>query len=82
MIPLSTDDVWPRDEAHRFRLYNLVGGSLVTIAAAGDAGGLGQALVTMHREGELRGRTGVLDVLGGSEGKGVWVINPFEKGAS
>lgn len=79
MIPLTTDDLWPRDEAHRYRVYLLDRGSLDAVAAAGDPGGLGQALVVLHREGDLNGRVGVLDVLGGKNGKGVWVINPYWK---
>jgi len=92
------DDLYPRDEQHRFRLYCLTdcaacdgtgkndenrcpycrgeGKERHVLAAAPDAEGLGVALVTLGREGELEEcAVGVLDVLGEPGAK--WILKPW-----
>lgn len=83
---VASDALWPRDEAHRYRLYCRDHDGLRVLAAAPDAGGLGQAIVTLHADAKAVGRRlndegqiGVLDVLGGTDGRGDWIILPFNE---
>lgn len=89
---MTTDDVYPRDAENRYRIYALLGlGDLVILATAPDAGGVGQAILTLHEDqrnaggtlGDL-GRLGVLDTM--PEGKpsrsGEWIVCPFDRAAS
>jgi hypothetical protein len=70
---VTTDEIWPRDEAHRFRLYALRDGELRVVAAAPSLEGVGAALAGTLGEGDLEplDRVGVLDTTG------PWLVNPF-----
>ncbi len=83
---MKIDDVWPRTPEYRFRLYAFTDDGHEILAAAPDAGGVGQAIITLHEDekeagGRLadRGHIGILDVCpGGKPGRrGEWVLLPF-----
>lgn len=86
-IMLRTDDVWPRNRAHRYRLYLLqyekdspLGEPDISdaqiIAAAPDLTGIGTAFGLLLSEGEVHplDRVGVLDT---DEVEGTWIVNPY-----
>lgn len=82
---LSDDDLWPRDDEHRYRLYARQGTELRVLATSSTAGGIGQAIVTLHEDEKAVGRRladrgviGVLDVMSGGA-RGEWVILPWER---
>ena len=77
MSDLTTDQIWPRNAEHRYRLYAAKGEELRIVAASPDLAGIGGALATALEEHELRDeRVGVMDTFGGS-GPGAWLANPF-----
>lgn len=85
-MTLTTDELWPRTAEFRFRLYARVGDELTVLATAPDAGGLGQAIVALHEDAKragrrlcAEGRVGVMDVLGGKNGRGEWIIPVFDR---
>jgi hypothetical protein len=78
---IPQDDLWPRDAAHRYRIYARRGRELEVLAAAPDAGGVGQAILTLHDDQKQAGRRladlgviGCLDVLTPE-----WVVLPWER---
>lgn len=79
---LTIDDHWPRDAAHRWRIYRLRRGALDVLRATGDLEAVGPAILDCRDQGDL-GRTdgvGVLDVTMGRDEPpqfGEWLINPF-----
>lgn len=86
---MKTDDLWPRDLAHRYRVYTLRGEDLHVICACPEPGGIGNAIVAFHDDQKRVGRTlgdlgrlGVMDVCPNGEPSetGEWVINPFDWG--
>lgn len=86
---IKEDDLWPRDEEHRYRLYARRGRRLDVLAAAPTPQGIGLAIVTLH-EDELavgrrladRGVIGILDVLPDRPGPtGDWIIPPWTRGS-
>jgi len=87
-VVLTTDDLWPRVPAFRYRIYaRRANGELDVLAAAPDAGGIGQAIVTLDNDaGEVggslvdEGSLGVLDVMPGGEpsGTGRWLFKPWQ----
>jgi hypothetical protein len=89
-LEMTTDDLWPRDARHRYRVYALLDGELAVLVATSTPEGVGTALVQLHEDvkeygdGGLDdlGRIGVLDVLpGGREAEeGEWILNPYRKG--
>lgn len=77
---LTTDQIWPRDEAHRYRLYLRAGADDLRIVAAGPSGAsVGDALVKLAAEGEWddTARIGILDTHADPEVSGTWIVNPF-----
>lgn len=83
---IPQDTLYPRDAQHRYRLYARVGTRLTILACAPDPGGIGQALVTLHDDAKAAGsrladsgRIGILDVLGGEDGHGDWVLLPWDR---
>lgn len=84
---MTTDELWPRVPAYRYRLVAVAGDERPRVlAAAPDPGGLGQAIVTLHEDAKASGRSlaeegsiGVLDVFPGGQPRatGEWVINPY-----
>lgn len=86
---IEHDDLWPRDEQHRYRVYGRIGDDLTVLFACPDPGGIGQGIVQLHADAKLcdpprrladHGRIGVLDVLGGENGRGEWIVLPFDRG--
>ena len=77
---LTTDDIWPRDDENRFRLYSLLGSDLEIVASAPDLESIGQAFGALLGEGQFEKdmTIGVLDTDGG-EGfhSGTWLLNPY-----
>jgi biotin operon repressor len=76
---LSSDDISPRTDAERFRVYSVGRGDDKRLEASGpDAESIGLALFTLAREGRLDNRcVGVYDVFGGKHGTGGWLVNPY-----
>jgi hypothetical protein len=80
---IDSDDLWPRDEEHRFRLYGRLGDELTVLAAASSPGGIGEAIIQIdldQREihpnrclGDL-GATGVLDAV-----ERRWIVSPWHR---
>lgn len=94
---IDPDDLWPRDMRHRYRIYAVRGTGThqerEVIAAAADAGGIGQALVTLNEEQKALGRgrrlydlgrIGVLDVMpdGLPSPAGEWIVLPWDRGGA
>ena len=78
--PHRYDEICPPGYGRfRFRIYRLRGGVLQLLGAAETAGGFGQALYEMNREGEFIAddTTGVLDT---ACNPGDWVVHPFALG--
>lgn len=80
------DAIYPRDREHRYRVYTVNDNELEVIACAETAGGVGQALVTIHEDMKEQGMRladlgciGVLDVLGGDPPTGEWIVLPWQK---
>lgn len=80
---IDHEDLWPRDEEHRYRIYAVRGDvqEMEVIAATSTPGGVGLALVTLHKELKLvgsrlsdLGQIGVLDVI-----ERDWIILPFPR---
>lgn len=74
------DEHVPRGEGdHRFRIYRVRAGELELVATATDGPSMGDALVTLHSEGEWIGddSVGVLDTL---VDPGHWIVNPWTLG--
>lgn len=85
---LDVDVLYPRDAAHRYRIYGRVGDRLDVLAATDSAGGIGEALVQIHADQKEVGRRladlgtiGVLDVLPDGPGhpNGEWIVLPWER---
>src|SRR3990172_6338070 len=77
---LPWEDVAPRDERNRFRIYRVKdGGEPELVATAATPGAVGLALVTLGREGEFDDQAvGVLDALADPEkATGSWVLTPW-----
>lgn len=89
---MKPDELWPRVPEYRYRVYAVRSGGrtsraleeMEVLAAAPDAGGLGQAILTLHEDEKAagrklsdRGRIGVLDVLAGP--KGEWIVLPWDR---
>lgn len=94
IFTLDHDDLWPRDAAHRYRIYAVRGprdGDLEVLAATDSAGGIGEAIVALNEDEKERsprrrlydrGRIGVLDTMPGGKpsAKGEWIILPWDRG--
>lgn len=87
---IEDDVLWPRDPDHRYRLYAIRGREREVLAAAPDAGGIGQMLVTLNDDEKAlgkgrrlydRGRLGILDVLpdGNPSPAGEWIVLPWDR---
>lgn len=91
-MEITNDDLWPRVPEYRYRLVAVSGqDEMSVLAAAPDAGGLGEAIVQLHEDARETnpdarmydaGRIGVLDVMPDGEVSptGEWVILPWPKG--
>lgn len=75
---ISTDDLWPRDAAHRYRLYELRGGKLHVLAASATPEGAGIAAGRLAEEEGPLGPLGILDVRPGKS-TGRWLANPHPR---
>ena len=78
---LAWEDVAPRDEYNRYRIYcRAHDGTLTLIATCATAEAVGVAIVTLGREGEFDDcAAGVLDTMGETGQK--WVLRPWEASA-
>lgn len=85
---IDTDDLWPRDHRHRYRLYARTGADLRVLASSPTAGGVGVALIQLHDDAKAAGQRladdgqiGVLDVMpdGKPSPRGEWVVLPFNR---
>jgi hypothetical protein len=77
---VTTDEMWPRDEEHRFRLYAARGEVLRIVAASPDLEGVGSAFARLVAEEEFEAEdsVGVMDSLAHPvERRGTWLVNPF-----
>jgi hypothetical protein len=81
---LTTDDIWPRDDENRFRLYTLLGSDLEIVASAPDLESIGVAFGMLLGEGQFEkdSTIGVLDTGEGPAGRkpfhrGTWLLNPY-----
>jgi len=77
---LPWEDVAPRDERNRFRIYRVKdGGEPELVATAATPEAVGVALVTLGREGEFEDHAvGLLDALADPEkATGSWVLTPW-----
>lgn len=89
---MNMDDLWPRDDEHRYRLYVVRGDEHDVLAASPTMEGIGLAIRTIHddcKEAGLRfadlGIPGILDTLGRADGdyyttSGEWLILPWIRG--
>lgn len=82
---IEIDDIYPRDAAHRYRLYAVVGDERKVLAAGPEPGVM---IVTLHedarRDGRRlcdEGRIGILDVFpdGKPSPRGEWLIQPWDR---
>ena len=80
-VPFTVEELDPRDERNRYRIYRLRKGELELLATTATSGGVGLAVVTLADEGEFGydDCLGVLDGLGGRK-RGRWLSNPFATG--
>lgn len=86
-IPM--DAIYPRDAAHRYRIYMRDDDGLHVLAATDSAGGIGEAIVQIHADQKEHGRRladlgtlGVLDVLpddGPGHPHGEWIVLPWSR---
>lgn len=88
---IEHEDLWPRDAEHRYRIYAVRGAGRSyedreVLCATASPEGIGAALVQLHEDEKAagrrladRGRIGVLDVLGGDDGKGDWIVLPWDR---
>lgn len=83
---IDNDDLWPRDEEHRFRLYARRGETLKLLAATPTMAGIGTAIEELDRDAQADGGSindegvlGVLDVMAGAKGR--WLVLPWQRGA-
>jgi hypothetical protein len=89
---LTTDDLYPRDAAHRYRICAVVGDGknqdVRVLAATPTAAGVGVALITLHEDAKQtgallsdEGRIGVLDTMPGGEQHptGEWIVLPWQR---
>lgn len=79
--PIAHDEIWPRDDEHRFRLYGLADGVQTVLAAAPTLEAIGTAIGQLHadmKEGGLRladlGAIGILDAV-----EREWIVNPYPR---
>lgn len=79
------DDIYPRDENHRYRLYAVVGDERKVLAAGPDPGVM---ILTLHEDARSagrrladEGRIGLLDTMpdGKPSARGVWIIQPWDR---
>lgn len=78
---LAENDVYPRDEEHRYRIYARTGDGLRVLACAGSPEALGVAIVQLDEDEKERGlrlvdlgAIGVLDAVAGR-----WIILPWHR---
>jgi hypothetical protein len=80
---LAENDIYPRDEEHRYRIYARKGRDLKVLAGAGSPEALGVALVTLHQDqldlggGKTLGDLGAIGVLDAVAGR--WIILPWHR---
>lgn len=79
---IDSDALYPRDPAHRWRIYARRGVELDILCATDSPGGIGEALVQLdldERERGLRlvdrGAIGVLDAV-----EAYWLLMPWHRG--
>lgn len=82
------DDLYPRDDEHRFRLYAVVGDERDVLATAADMAAIGVAMGTIHEDMKAigrrlcdYGRIGVLDTMpdGRPHPTGEWIVQPWDR---
>lgn len=78
---IDVDDLWPRDEEHRYRIYARRGDELEVLAATGCWAGVGQAIGQLEEDERERGRRlmdrGAFGVLDAVEGR--WIVLPWHR---
>lgn len=78
---IDHDDLWPRDEAHRYRLYAVRGDEREVLAATPTMGGIGLAIGIIHDDCKQAGKrladlgmVGIYDAINGE-----WILLPFTR---
>jgi hypothetical protein len=78
---IDSDDLWPRDEQHRYRVYGVIGDDRGVLACAATPGGIGVAIVQLHEDCKAAGmrladcgKIGVLDAVAGE-----WLVLPYDR---
>lgn len=78
---IDIDDLWPRDAAHRYRLYARRGQHLHVLAATDSMAGIGTAIGALHEDAKQagsrlmdEGATGILDAVAGE-----WIVLPWHR---
>jgi hypothetical protein len=82
-MTLTSDQLYPRDAEHRYRIYEKnQDGDLRVLAATPTAAGIGVALVQLYEDqgsleeiGEPRHALGPIGILDTIERK--WIVHPF-----
>lgn len=81
VLELDSDDLWPRDADHRFRLYARKGDSLDVLAAAPSMAAIGTAIGQLDTDARESGRefgdAGQVGVLDAVERR--WVVKPWAR---
>lgn len=83
--PFAWDDLCPRNEEERYRIYRCCNAQLELLATCSAPGGIGVAICQLHEEEEFDSfdcSVGVLDTHGTSEKRGTWIVNPFTAGGT
>lgn len=85
---IDVDDLWPRDEEHRYRLYVRRGDDeLELLGASSTMAGIGVAIEAQHNDCKAVGRrladlgvVGILDTLAHDPpATGEWIVQPWER---
>lgn len=88
MTVLTTDELYPRTLAERYRLYQRRGDELEVLATAPDMAGVGLAIGTLDEDARAAGGrladggpVGVLDTCPGGvpSETGDWIVKPWER---
>ena len=85
---MRIDDIYPRVEEERYRLYAVIGHERRILATAPSGAAIGLAIVTLHEDARSigrrladLGRIGILDVMpdGQPSVRGEWIVQPWDR---